>query len=720
MQTYTFPLDSREITIGRDSTNDIVLHGVGVSRRHALVRCLPHGPQISDCGSSFGLRLDNEPVTDAKLRDGSRITVGVVDLVARITDGTLELERTGEEPDASEGSHRALGDESVRIGRDDGNSVCLTHPLVSRFHCSVSRTSSSAYAIVDYGSTNGTFVNGRPVHKAALSDGDIVQVGPYRFILDEGKLVQADDYSRVRLEAFNVSVRRGPDIVLHNVSLSIPAGEFVAILGPSGAGKTTLAQALTGQVHVDSGDVYYNGFPLRKFNAAFNASVGFVSQHNLLRPELTVWETFWEQAVLRLPRDSLDAERVERIETVCRLLEITHLSKRRIGRLSGGEAKRVHVGIELLSSPTILFLDEPLAGLDPGLVYKFMQLFRGLCDRGHTLLLTTHTLEQIDLCGRLLFVNDGRVVFEGTPAEARQALSVGSLAEMYEKVRNDSRLAEESRDSEMAGAQHARAAGMLSEHAPIYRPKTAAFFRQLFMLIRRYARVLVRDYRNIALILAQAPLIALLLGLVFSAGSDFLPVSFYFCVTISAIWMGGVNSIREVAREWKLFEREYRVGLSVAAFVTAKIAVLGLLALLQAAMFGVFLRGVFRAFTLDVSMLALVGAACVSGSLLGLCVSSLSGNVNRAISWLPIVFIPQIFLSGILIPFDRMPGAGKVLSHLTLSRPIFSMFKKACLLEHDVWAMGEWQALAMLCVGLIILMLARIRWHYVFSRSEQG
>jgi hypothetical protein len=243
--------------------------------------------------------------------------------------------------------------------------------------------------------------------------------------------------------------------------------------------------------------------------------------------------------------------------------------------------------------------------------------------------------------------------------------------------------------------------------------------RQLTMLIARYSRVLVRDYRNIGLVLAQAPLIAAILGLVFSPDDDFLPLSFYFCVTISAIWIGGVNSIREIAREWMFFGREYRVGLRPLAFVASKIAVLGALACVQALLFTLFLRVIFEEFAFDAGMVVLVASGCVSGSLLGLCVSAFSGNVSRAVSWLPIVFIPQIFLSGILIPFDRMPAAGTALSHLTFSRPVFSLFKKAYILDHNIWALTEWRALLLLDIVLIILFYIRVRWHEVFARDSR-
>jgi hypothetical protein len=405
---------------------------------------------------------------------------------------------------------------------------------------------------------------------------------------------------------------------------------------------------------------------------------------------------------------------------VLKILDISHLTGRRIHALSGGEAKRVHVGIELLSSPTILFLDEPLAGLDPGLVHKFMQLFRSLCDRGHTLLLTTHTLEQIELCGKILFVSRGRIVFDGTPDEARAALGVKSLAGMYDAARAESwkaSAAGEKQDGKPA--YHPQAVGMLSEHAPAYHPRTAGAVRQFFVLARRYAKIFVRDRRNLWLVLLQAPFIALLLSMVFSTSADFLPVSFYFCVTISAIWIGGVNSIREIAREWRLFDREYRVGLRAGPYCCAKTAVFMALGFLQAALFCVALHVLFSAFTFTAALYSLTAAGCLCGSILGLCISAFSGTVTRAISWLPIVFIPQIFLSGILIPFDQMPLAGRLLSHLTFSRPVFAMLKKVCILEENVWALTEWRALALLAIVLIILMLARVRWHYMFLRAAR-
>jgi energy-coupling factor transporter ATP-binding protein EcfA2 len=442
--------------------------------------------------------------------------------------------------------------------------------------------------------------------------------------------------------------------------------------------------------------------------SAFSSSIGYVSQHNVLRPELTVEETFREQSILRLPRDSLTAERESRIEEVLDFLGITPLRTQRVSRLSGGEMRRVQLGIELLSSPTVIFLDEPLAGLDPGLVHRFMLLFRSLADKGHTILLTTHTLEQIDLCDRLLFLHEGRVVYDGEPAQSDRELEVASLAQVYEKAREG-----------LLTARSCRNAGEEQQAAPDfgmpqkwgrYRPRAVGLLRQLRILTPRYGRILLRDYRSIILMLLQAPLIALLLSLVFKSGISFLPLSFHFCVSISAIWIGGVTGVREIAREWDHVDGEFRSGMSSLAFLSAKIIVLCLFSIAQASLFGATLHLLFASFSLTPQIFTLTAAAVTSGSILGMAISAFSRTVNQAIVWLPLVLIPQIFFSGILVPFDRMSSAGRLMSRITLARPVFTMFKERCVLERSLWVSAEWLPLSILGAVLCIFTFIRIRW----------
>jgi|WetSurMetagenome_2_1015567.scaffolds.fasta_scaffold00008_21 ABC transport system ATP-binding/permease protein len=713
---FVFPRTERAVTIGRDPSCDVPLRGIGASRTHAILHIGSRAIVIEDCRSTFGTRVNGNPVSRAELGDGAVITAGVAKFRIDIDDRNVTLVPFHDAEIPPEDATYGRTPADVAIGRDPSNTVCLPHPLVSRFHATFRAEGDARYSIEDHGSTNGTFVNGKAVRTSVLDEGDVVQVGPYRFFLDAGALKQTQDFNRIRIEAFNVGVTRGKATLVDDVSLSMEPGEFVAILGPSGAGKSTLANALTGQIPLSSGEVYYNGLPMRTFCSAFNSTIGFVSQHNLLRSELTVLETFTEQSILRLPRDSMPAEHRERIREVMELLELSALAKRKIGDLSGGEAKRVHFGMELLSSPTVIFLDEPLAGLDPGLTHKFMELFRSICDKGHTILLTTHTLEQIELCNRILFVSRGKLLFAGSPKELRGSFGTVILADVYEKARTLPASAVAAATKPVVTPKKKIKESGYDESVRLYKPKSVSFLRQMKLLTGRYAVMLVRDARTLALMLLQAPLIALLLAFVFNHGGDFLPLSFYFCISISVIWMGGMNSVREIAREWDVVEREFRVGLSKTAYGLSKLLVFCLLAAVQALLFGACLHVIFAGFSLGAGNGALLCSGCAAGALLGLCVSAFSPNVNVAISFLPIIFIPQIFFSGILMPFDEMPGAGMVLSNFTIARPVFSMFKKMCFFERTPWMLGDWLGLSLLCGGLTILLFTGIR----FRRLIQG
>lgn len=713
---YTFPLDSKELTIGSSEDNELTLKAFGISSKQAVIILDPKNPVVKDIAGRESTKVNGRVVQEEVLQDGVILTLGVSKYNVAVLDGQLVLSKVDNLSEPVKMDSKILSNKDIiSIGRSKNNTLILSHPLISRNHCTVEKIGDH-FKITDHNSTNGTYVNGKEVNHRDLTENDLIQVGPYRFIIEKGEFKQADDARSVKLDAHNLNLTVKGRKILDNLSISIPAGEFVAILGPSGAGKTTFAKALCGLIAIDSGTILYNNFSLAKLGGAISATVGYVSQDNLLRPELSVLETLSEQAILRFPRDSIEAERTERINEVMEMLDITHLAQSRISMLSGGEAKRVHLGIELLASPTIIFLDEPLAGLDPGLINKFMELFKMLSHRGHTVLLTTHTLEQLSLCDRILFINKGNLVFQGDPDQSADFFDVESIAEAYEKVRKGE--VEFHQFDELVDSEEEEERGKdLSTKVKVQKRK-AGIFRQYFMLTARYLRILMRDISNLVLLLAQAPLIAFLLSLVFHPDTKFLPLSFYFCVTISAIWTGGVNTAREIAKEWSLFDREYRSGLSLRAYVCSKNSVAAILAIVQAALLTCSLSILFDGFNFTLPHFTIVAAAALSGSILGLTISSFSGNVNRAVSLLPIIFIPQIFFSGILIPFDQMPDAGTIISYATISRPVFSMFKKVSVLELPLSEVTEWISLVYLNVALIILMSIRIRFYKFFNGSQ--
>ncbi|MDR0306882.1 MAG: FHA domain-containing protein [Chitinispirillales bacterium] len=708
---FSFPLDGSERRIGRDPACDICLAGVGVSRHHAVIRCDGVSPSVTDSDSTFGIRINDTPVKTGGLLNGSILTIGIQVLRIDIRDGYINL--TVLEKESGDVSSQYENKGIWRIGRDTANDICLPHPLVSRFHAIV-RTNQNGLIIVDQGSSNSTYVNGRAVRTAALGEGDAVHIGPFRFYVSGGKFLRADDLNKIKIEGCALGLRIKGKKLLDDVSLVIEPGAFVALLGASGAGKSTLSRVLSGQVAPTSGRLFMNGFPVDKFGAAFTRGIGYVSQQVLLRPELTVWETLTDQSLIRLPGDSTANERLMRAEEVLELMELKRLRNHRVANLSGGEARRLHVGVELLASPAALILDEPLAGLDPGLIGKFMQLFRRICDKGHTLILVTHTLEQLELCDRAVFMQMGKVRFCGPPQQLCVHFGVSNLSEVYEKAAS-SETASQNRQvhTEQIAPQHSGQNISHVEWSAKFRhplKKISFFTRQISAMTSRYTNIYIRDHRNISLLLLQTPLITVLLGLVYEKASIALfETGLYFCLTVTGIWVGGLDAVREVARERHLLNREAKCGMNRFSYIIARVITAAVLSAVQSLFFTIFTVIIFNHITFSMELLILLFTAIFSGNLLGLAVSAWSSNVGRAISTLPIILIPQIFFSGILVPFEHMSKWGEKLSHLTISRPIFGRMKGVFLREETLFWHREWTELFLLCAGLIILFWAALK-----------
>ncbi|MDR2577300.1 MAG: FHA domain-containing protein [Chitinispirillales bacterium] len=710
---YSFPLDGREIRIGRDGTVcDVCLAGFGVSRQHAVIRC-GERPVIIDLDSSCGTRLDGELIKETVLPSGAAVTIGIHVLQVFIDDGYISLTHVNSDEYATEFSGE--GADAIKIGRDSANDICLHHPMVSRFHAVV-KTADGKLSITDLGSANSTYLNGCAVGTAALGEGDVVHIGPFRFYVTGGKFCRIEAINKIRIDAHGLGVRIKGKKILDNVNLTIEPGAFVAFLGASGAGKSMLSKVLSGQLAPTSGRLFLNGFPATKFSAAFARGIGYVSQQILLRPELTVWETLTDQSLIRLPGDSTARERLIRAEEVLDIMELTRQRDRRVANLSGGEARRLHVGVELLASPAVVILDEPLAGLDPGLIGKFMQLFRRICDKGHTLILITHNLEKLELCDRAVYIQGGKVLFSGAPGEICAHFGVEEIARVYDQTN----LSEFGAEVE-AGKHAAEPITVLKLQQPQPRGEWAAAFRrplqtatlfarQTCVLTARYGRVYLRDRRNMLLLMAQTPLITLLLGFVYKFNILQFPISFYFCLTVTGIWVGGLDAVREVAAELPLLARESKCGLNRVSYITARIATAAALSASQAVLFIISAVAIFHNLEFSIELLILLFAAIVAGNVLGLVVSVCSGSVGRAISTLPIVLIPQIFFSGILVQFEYMAELGRQISHLTVSRPVFSVMKQVFFLDRPLFWHSDWTELFLLCAGLIIIFWVALSW----------
>ena len=156
----------------------------------------------------------------------------------------------------------------------------------------------------------------------------------------------------------------------------------------------------------------------RNFDAVRN-DIGYVPQKDIIHMELTVYQALNFAAELRMPKDTSKAERHKRIMEVLNDLDLTHRKDVQISGLSGGQQKRVSIGVELLTRPGLFFLDEPTSGLDPGTETAFMHLMRRLADQGRTIVMVTHATKNVMLADKVVFLaRGGYVAWFGPPDEA--------------------------------------------------------------------------------------------------------------------------------------------------------------------------------------------------------------------------------------------------------------------------------------------------------------
>ena len=202
----------------------------------------------------------------------------------------------------------------------------------------------------------------------------------------------------------------GTHEALRGISFEIAEGEVFGLLGPNGAGKTTTVETLEGYRARDGGEVDVLGYDPERADRGFRERIGVVLQQSQLWPTLTVAETHRMFAgYYERPRD---------VDEVIALVGLEQKRDARVKTLSGGQKRRLDLGVALVGDPDLVFLDEPTTGFDPAARRAAWEMIRSLRSLGKTILLTTHYLDEAEqLADRVAVLLDGRIVREGTPAE---------------------------------------------------------------------------------------------------------------------------------------------------------------------------------------------------------------------------------------------------------------------------------------------------------------
>ena len=580
----------------------------------------------------------------------------------------------------------------LTIGRDPGCDFSLDSPMISRVHAVIS-FSNNTHFLRDT-SVNGLFANGQRISGSiALTEGMTLNIGPFVLVIRNKTLGLLDSGTQIRLDAYDlvriVKDQKKQELrILNDVTLAIEPGQFVALVGGSGAGKSTLMKTLLGLDPTTSGRVLINGNDLRTNFNLYRTQIGYVPQDDIIHGDLTVLEALTYAAKLRLPPDTHIGEVVGK---TLNEIEMNGRENLLINKLSGGQRKRVSIGVELLADPKLFFLDEPTSGLDPGLDKKMMQLLKKLSEQGRTIVLVTHATANVDLCDRVTFMaRGGRLCFFGPPQEAKRFFEITSndFADIYNLLENEQEIdywaSRYSRSPYCDQYVRAHLSSNQSANAGSAPPTQVkpSIIQQATLLTQRYWQLVMRDRVNLTLALITAPIGISLIIISVKNGNAFIPpekpdvalaplaAKILFVFTCASLWVGLSGSLQEIVRESAIYVRERLVNLSLPAYFGSKVAVLATLAIGQTLLIDLIVLIAFKSpspetmpWALGLSITSFL--TLLASYSLGLMVSSAVTSVAQANSALPLMLIPQIIFSGVLFINE---GAAKVLSWFMLSR----------------------------------------------------
>ena len=456
-----------------------------------------------------------------------------------------------------------------------------------------------------------------------------------------------------------------PRRILDDAGVHIAPGQFVGILGSSGSGKSTLIKTLAGLNRLSAGRVLVGGREMTAEQLLHERNIAYMPQDVVIHENLTARRALGYIGRLK-GLASLPGGLKQRVNLAAERVGLADRLDVPIHRLSGGQRKRAGLAAELLGDPKVLLLDEATSGLDPAAEAEMMRLFRSLADEGRTVVCITHFPDRLSLCDKLIYLMGGRIVFCGSPAELRAHFGTTGIEEVY-IAQNESTADEWRRkfDPSPAGVTHQAVlnAGLaLAIRAEACEPAhVVPAAGQFLTVLRRYARVQVADWTNLLLLIAQAPLIGLMIGVTYGdIRADFAELhaartkEVIFLLVIAVLWCAGTASVREVVKEKRILGHETRFGLMLPPYLLSKLALLSFLTLAQTAMLLLVVKqltGLSGPFAAQFAVLAL---SSIVGLALGLLVSAGARSSEQSMTLLPVLLIMQAIFSGGLARLDGL------------------------------------------------------------------
>ena len=231
------------------------------------------------------------------------------------------------------------------------------------------------------------------------------------------------------IDAENLWREYGTRVALHGLTLHVGAGEILGFLGPNGAGKSTTVKILTGMIKPDRGRAVVAGYDVARDPIEVKKRIGYVPESAALYESLTARE--YLDLIASLHHLPADATR-PRIEELLDRFGLSDATDQRLSEFSKGMKQKVLIVSALMHRPEVLFLDEPLTGLDASAALVVKELIRGLAAQGRTIFFCSHVLEVVErICTRIVIIDNGRTIADGTAAEIAASTGAATLEEAF-------------------------------------------------------------------------------------------------------------------------------------------------------------------------------------------------------------------------------------------------------------------------------------------------
>ena len=551
---------------------------------------------------------------------------------------------------------------------------------------------------------NGHYIPPDRIH--ILDQGALItspKITPVYYSDVSNRFFQEEDLEKIVFEARDIEYRfKKSENGIHRFSFTEESGNLVGVLGGSGVGKSTLLSIMNGNIAPQGGKIFINGYDLYSESEKLEGMIGFVPQDDLLMDELTVFQNLYYNAKLCFSQLS-KTELLTRIVKILNDLELYEIRDLKVGTplnkfISGGQRKRLNIGLELIREPSILFVDEPTSGLSSLDSEKVMLLLKEQTLKGKLVIINIHqpNSEIFKLFDRILILDKGGYpVYKGNPidalvyfktagnyvdAEEGQCLSCGNVVpEQILQILEAREVDEYGKLVEKRKVSPREWYKLYQENFESKDPGVGEKNRlpqRIFSIPNPWSQFQIFITRNVLSKLAnhqymlinflEAPLLALIIGYFTKYISDHdgtlsyvfkenenLP-AYIFMAVVVALFMGLTVSAEEIIRDQKILKRESFLHLSRLSYLHSKILVLFLISAVQTLSFVLVGNTILEIKGMTFSYwMVLFSASCLA-NMIGLNLSSGLNSVVAIYIIIPFILVPQLLFSGVIVQFDKL------------------------------------------------------------------